>query len=282
MRALDPAIVDNAVQLYVAGKTIPQVSAETGIGMSTLSRELRKRGIETRGLRKVLPVEEIVAKYCAGVSELALSKEYGLERRVIRTRLEESGVHLRGQAEAIQLFYSGTTRAQRQAITAAANAAVRGKSMPEDLLAKQARGRQRNAKTRSAYEEQFAGWLTERDIPYARETAIGRYNVDFALGPVAVEILGGEWHSSKVKRSVHGRRTPYILNQGWAIAFVWTTANCPWTNVVVDEVMAFVDEVGRDPSLVGEYRVIRGDGKLLARGRTEDYERTGIVPARHG
>lgn len=281
VRPLDPAVLDNAVQLYVAGKSLTKAAAEAGIGTSSLMRELGKRGIKSRGPRKKLPDTEIVQKYRDGVSELRLAREYGVERAVIRLRLEEAGVQIRGQSEAIGLFYASTTREQRAQITAAANAATRGVSQPEDRLERIAASRAAKPKPMSRHEKQFAAWITERDISYTREVAVGRYNLDFALGPVAVEILGGEWHGTQVKTRIHGRRTPYILDQRWAIVFCWATPSHPMTEAVAEYVVAFVDEVRRDPTLVGEYRVVRGDGHLLARGRKEDYERTGITPARY-
>jgi very-short-patch-repair endonuclease len=135
----------------------------------------------------------------------------------------------------------------------------------------------------SVHEAQFATWLDERDIPYIREMAIDKYNVDFALdGPIAVEILGGEWHGTRKKTLRHSERTPQILDAGWLLLFVWATPAFPLTPTCADYTVALLKEASRDPSLIGEYRVIRGDAQLLARARAEDYHRTGIPSARKG
>lgn len=281
MRSIDPALVDHAVELYLSGKSTHQVAADLGIGATTLSRKLKARGIEPRSNRRDLPVAEVVEKYRAGVSEYALATEYSVERAVIAKRLEEAGVERRDCGEAATFRYASTTREQRKALTAAANAAKRGVAEPEERLIRSALTREGEPKPMSTHEARFADWLSERNVPHTREKAIGRYNTDFAVGPVAVEILGGEWHNTRTKFLVHGRRTPYILDQGWAIAFLWATPTHPMTDAVADYIVAYVDEVSRNPALRGEYRVVRGDAQLLARGRKEDYERTGIVPARY-
>lgn len=281
MRPTDPARLDHAVKLYMAGKPFKEAAAEASVSRSPFYRELHRRGIETPDPRThVLPVTEIVEKYRGGRSVLGLSKEYGVVRLVIGRILREAGVPTRGNSQAQHLRYIRTTRSERQAITAAANAAARGVPQPEERQVKRALTRQSQPPIMSTHERRLAGWLSKRHVPYAREKAVGRYNLDFAVESVAVEVLGGEWHNTRVKAMLHGRRTPYILDQGWAIAFVWATPSHPMTEKVADEIVAYVDETRRDPSLIGEYRVIRGDGQLLARGRKEDYERTGIVPAR--
>ena len=282
-RALDPALVEKAVALYVAGKTGPQVATEVGISLSTLSRELQARGIKTRGLRRNdLPTEEVRLRYQGGETEQSLAKVYAVDRSVIARLLREQAIPRRGLSEAMSLRYVGMTREERKAISAKANATMRGRPANPDQLRKAAKTRERRPFHRSAYEDTMAKWLCERNTTHIREKAIDKYNVDFAVGTVAVEILGGEWHTTRTKTLIHNQRTPYLLNAGWAVLFVWATTNCPLTSVAADYLVAYADETRRNPSLVGEYRVIRGDGQLLARGRREDYELTGIQPARHG
>ena len=56
------------------------------------------------------------------------------------------------------------------------------------------------------------------------QKAIGPYNVDLAVGSVAVEVLGGEWHGYKPR---HRERTEQILDAGWSMVFVWDTPTYP-------------------------------------------------------
>lgn len=280
VRASDPARVDDAVRLYISGKSIAKAAADCGVSPNAVSAKLKADGVELRTRRKALPDAEIVSRYVAGESELALAKHFDVSRQVIRRRLEEQGAGLRDMSAAGFQRYDGSTREERAAVTAAANAAKRGKPAAESSLERAARTRERSQGPMSRYERLVAAWLAERNIAHTREKAVGRYNVDFALNAVAVEVLGGEWHSGRVKSKVHGRRTPELFRRGWHVAFVWATANHPMTEAVMEQIVAFEDFASRNPSAEREYRVIRGDGQLLSRGCLEDYEVTGIRPAR--
>lgn len=283
-RELPDADFDHAIELYRSGKTIKESAAAIGVGASTLRIVLSRRGIEPRrpaGRPRQIPLseKEIATAYEAGASGLQLSRTHGVSRSVIRRCLAEAGVAIRGRTEAGLVRAAQMTPEQRAAQAAAAHDASRGRTVPMVEQCKSAKGRERIPGPMSVHEQRFASWLTELHVPYRREVAIGPYNVDFAIGSVAVEILGGEWHGYK---TIHARRTPYILNQGWAMAFVWATANCPMTREVADQVVTYANQIGREPALIGEYWVLRGDGQLIATGGTESDEIAFIPAARHG
>lgn len=230
-RKTDPTMLDNAVGLYLSGKSAYEIAATAGVDRGALKRELIARGIEPRGR-------------------------------------SSAGLNRTGKM----------TPAERAAQAAAAHHASRGRKAGWDERCKSALSRQKNPPAASGHEQRFATWLEERHIPYRRETAIGAYNVDFTIGPIAVEILGGEWHLDKTER--HARRTPYILGQGWAMLFVWATVNQPLTADAAEYAIAFADEASRKPPLVGEYRVIRGDSYLITSGRCDDGQFAGIPASR--
>lgn len=276
LRRLSPELVDRAVALYLAGRPTQVVAAELGIGLSTLCRKLKARGIEVRGARKRTPDAAIVQEYLAGATELALSKKYSLDRNSIRLRLEEAGVPIRGISEALRAYHARVTPAERRTKVQPAHEGRRRRPITEEGYERRARTREANPAPMSNHEAQFAAWLSERNVAYVREKAVGRYSVDFAVGSIAVEILGGNWHSRASKRSRHDRRTPYILDKGWNILFVWAASNYPMTSAVADYLVAFIDEMSRNPPAVRQYRVVRGDGQLLAGGGPDDYKNSGI------
>ncbi len=64
----DPAHLDHAIQLYLAGKPQAEILATVGISATVLHRERGRRGIPPR--RDIpLPVEVIAAAYLVGESE---------------------------------------------------------------------------------------------------------------------------------------------------------------------------------------------------------------------
>ena len=219
-RKTDPAKLDNAVALYITGKSAYEIQPLTGVGRSALKAELLRRGIEPRG------------RSAAGLV------------RAAHMSVDE-----------------------RRAQAAAANRAATGRVATWAERAKRAATVERKPPAMSVHESHFADMLSERGVPWRREVAVGIYNLDFALGSVGVEILGGEWHAHKGER--HPRRIKHILSEGWALTYVWATPNYPLTDDAAEYCVAFAQEVSRDPSLIGEYRVIRGDAHLIASGRGE-------------
>lgn len=231
--------------------------------------------------RSDVDFDKIAELHLAGETIQKLASDFGVSRPTIIRRLRRAEVPVRSQSEAGFLRYRNRP-GEGKRVTAAAHEAVRGKQQTIEHRRKYARARQANPPAMSVHEAMFAAWLDERNIPYVREMAVDKYNLDFAIAPVAVEILGGEWHGTRKKAAQHRSRTPEILNSGWALLLIWATPTCPLTPAAADYAISHLEAVRADPSLIGEYRVIRGDGQLLARARAEDYEATGIPPARKG
>jgi very-short-patch-repair endonuclease len=221
----------------------------------------------------------IVKDYTGGMSELAAARAHGYDRATIRRVLLEHSVAPRGRHEASLLRMSRLTPEERSALAAAAHEAVRGRVQPDAERRKRALAGEVGQTNRSEAERIFERWLVERGLRPTPQKAIGRYNADLAVESVAVEILGGGWHGQKAR---HGARTKYILDAGWHVVFVWVDGfKWPLLPEAADYVAAFAEEARRNPSGVREYRVIRGGGQEVARGRANRYDLTRI-PAPHG
>lgn len=276
MRPTDPIKLNDAVALYVAGKTLREAAAIVGISESPIGRELKRRGITGRSRR--LPTNrEAVDAYIAGESEQAVARRFGMDRGVLRRQLIEAGVEgIRSYSEAQKIRAQRMTIEERKRNVAAANAAVRGKPVPEGRLVKAAQAREAAAVVGSAGEALMLRMLA--DLEPVPQKAVGRYNVDLAVAPVAVEVLGGEWHGYKRH---HLTRSKAILNAGWVMLFVWNTQTYPLAGGAADYAVALVEQARRDPSLVGQYRVIRGDGELVAEGSADD-DHLAAIPAARG
>lgn len=270
----DKATLDQAVSLYVGGMTGPEVRDAIGISASTLHRELRKRGIPARSRRANIPPAEVVSAYLAGESQLSLATRYRTSRPVIRRILAEQGIQPRDRSEVTTLAMAALTDEQRTNMVKKAHAAVRGRdvSMEERILRSQKRERTQSHATDR--ERQFGRHIDFPDV--IPQKAIGPYNVDFAVGSVAVEILGGTWHAYKAE---HAQRTPYILDQGWNMLFIWDRQQAPLCIEAAEYVVAFAQESSRQPALHREYRVIRGDAKLVACGSAQDDQFPLIIPS---
>jgi len=103
--------------------------------------------------------------------------------------------------------------------------------------------------------------------------AIGPYNADIGAGSVAVEIFGGTWHGGGRPAEIFPKRSRYILDAGWHLVIVWITKFFAFTENGANHIISFIEETSRNESAVREYRVIGGDGQLLAsqRGDFDDF-----------
>lgn len=289
-RKVDPAKIAHATELYTSGKSFREAAAEVGMDPESLRLILKRRGVVARPAgsggrpahnRRTLPDAEIVEAYRTGESELALANRFGVDRGVIRRRLVAGGVEIRGNRDAGKLRYVGSTAEQRSAITAAAHDAVRGTTLTEEHLVRMAQAKEAAGRGRrfSRHEESLNNWLREHGVNAVREKAVGKYNIDLAIAPIAVEVLGGNWHAYK---ATHAQRTPYILNEGWMLLFVWAIRRAPLCVEAGEYIVALADEARRNPALRGQYRVIRGDGKLVASGCADDNEFPLVPPSVRG
>jgi len=231
--------------------------------------------------RKTDPIKlkDVVPRYMAGESVNQIAASIGLSRRTVDAHIVQAGVVKRTASEQNRIAAANQTAAERSARVAAAHAAQRGVPKTESMLTKSARTREAHAKPGSPGEARLLGWLNERGEFPSIQTAIDRYNIDFTVSDLAVELLGGEWH--RYKRTA-ATRTKVILDAGWHLLFVWDTPTYPLGEGAADYVLAFLEFTRQNPTAIREYRVIRGDGELVAEGTVDNYDLARIPAARSG
>lgn len=268
---------DNAISLYLSGKPLHQIKSETGVGPSLLHRIRQRRGVPTRPRRAPTDDQSIIRAYQAGSSENALARQYGVSRGAIANILADAGVSRRGMSEAGITRNENLTADQRRKQAAAANVASRQRKVPElDKLRRAIHNEWRIGPQSNGERYLWHALALHKPIS---QRAIGPYNVDLAMPPVAVEILGGRWH---VTNPAHCQRTPYILDQGWHLILVWALddGSRPLGPGAAEHIIAFTDRMRRNPPATCQYRVIDGDGQLLAARGREDSNFPVVPPPR--
>lgn len=287
---------ENAIKAYIQGESADSAASRFHLASKRLSDELKRRGLfrdkstryeiiggKVRNFERVkipITVKELAARYVNGESINSLAKVCGVSRRTIDRRLRMSGVDLRSQTVANQLMIASTPRDDLLRRVGIAQRANRGRKRTVEERVKAAITREKITLHASPAENLLAKWLIDRGIDVVQQKAIGTYNVDIAAFPVAVEVLGGSWHKDK---PIHFERSRYIFDAGWHMVFVWVNSKrSPITPAVADYVVAFLNEVSGQPSLVREYRVIRGDGQELARDRSDTDNFSIVAPGFKG
>lgn len=200
-------------------------------------------------------LDDLVQRYLDGESALKLSKEAGVCDRAFRNRLTARGIAIR-------------SKNSYPPHVAEAHAARRGKRDGAEVMHKRALSRERLGCGTSHREDEFAALLSARGVPFTRQKAIGRYNVDFALTevPLAVEVSAGGGNSRRQARAKE--RTEYLLNVGWYVLQMEISGKADRiSDEAIDRVVAAACILRANPSAPREHRMIRADGKDVARRR---------------
>lgn len=291
-----PAVnVENAIEAYVSGENCERAAARFGTSQTRLAKTLKDRGLwrdrESRAAiksaklkatspnRLPAPAAAIIARYVSGESEKSIADALGVSRSVIRRRLIEAGVDARDSTAANRLMMATRTPEENRRNVEAAHRVSHSRPRTFAHKCKSALTRQERQTHVSPAELLLREWLQSRGIDSVPQQAIGPYNADLGAAPVAVEIQGGGWHAHGVHAALAPDRTRYILDQGWLLVFVWVDRR-KWrlTTDCADYLVALIEEARRDPSLRGEYRVIRGDGQEVARDR-DNLDHVTLVPS---
>ena len=260
-RKIDSAVIDYACDAVRRGVLLKTLAQELHVSTDALSRHIRQRGVEIpktgkKPFKYSLPKKEIVAMYQAGASEKAIAEKFGCSRTIIRPILVHAGIPLRSKSEASKLRYRNTTKEYRQALTAAAHEAVKGSITRKQALARAiSREQSGNESHLGDGEAEIAQRLDELGIVYVRQKAVDIYNVDFAVGSVAVEVTCGtvKYRGGNTKEN---KRIKKLLECGYnpvCIEFRQKEAilRC------LDDVVSHIQEARRCPPFGREYWVIR-------------------------
>ena len=280
-----PFGTDDLVRRYVSGESVKTLAEAFRISQRTVSARLRAAGVEIRppvarkGEEAVsIDTEALVARYLAGESEKALAEAFGVSRTAIRPRLLSAGVQPRGRSEGMYARMARTSPEERSRLADAAHDAVRGKAKTDDFLRERALGVERAGAdwgNASAAEAMFGRMLCDAGHAVIHQKAVGPYNVDLATGSVAVEVLGGGWHRSKL----HGERLRYILDAGWDVVYIWVEARrFPLAGGAAEYVIAHLEFRDRNPAAPRCYRVVRGGGEFIAKGGADGDDLPDILP----
>lgn len=297
-RPKTPVDIDYAVQRYIGGEGREAICQSTpGLSDGVLKRELIARGVlrtkaeryalagEKAAVKRRTPVdiERIVRLYESGESEVAVGRAVGVSRMIVRRVLVNAGVSLRGYGQNA-IVAARRTPEENKALTAAANKAARGRVASEEERVRTAQTRERNRSGVSHYEVFIEKKLRTLGIASTPQKACGRYNIDIAVGPVAMEVFGGGWHAGGRHLARAPQRFSYLFDQGWCVLVVWVPggSSTPLTLGAVEYLVAWLDEIKRDPSTARGYRVIWGSGQEIARGRPDGDELAAIRPRRRG
>lgn len=164
--------------------------------------------------------------------------------------------------------------------TKAAHEAIKGTKRTLEDLEKRALGKEKNPPAMSRWEVLFSEWLSDQSLPFTYSKAIGKYNVDFAIGStVAVELYGGTFHSMGRAADRLHERMKFLINSGWNVYIIWCLSNeSTIFPGCFDDFLTFYNFTSGDESEGGQYRVVWSDGDFVSAGSFESDYLSAITP----
>ena len=210
--------------------------------------------------------------YLGGVSENAVAKHFGVSRAPIQRILAELGVQRRSQSESESLKWSQMTSAQRARQVAPAHRASTGRIRSLEEQCRTAQTRECRKTHVSPLENALCRRLRKHGLKPIQQKAIGPYNCDLAIHPVAVEVFGGHWHWYGQHRRIFEKRCRYILNAGWSVYILPISVNDPLSESRVSDLIAYLEAARRNPPSACEYRVVWSAGEWEVRGTINNHE----------
>lgn len=95
---LKPEQIEELVEAYRAGASLPELSARFGLNEHTAAEHLERHGIERRATRAKLSPEDIekaAELYRSGLSWVAIAEQFDVDPKTIGTWLKRAGVPMR-------------------------------------------------------------------------------------------------------------------------------------------------------------------------------------------
>jgi len=151
----------------------------------------------------------------------------------------------------------------RAAITEAAHDAVRGRKVPEEQRIRAAEGLAKYRQESGFVIGRFEGLLQEMlegcGCSVVPQQAVGFYNIDLAVGSVAVEVHVGANHPTTSSKIRH--RLKQLRELNWSVLYVWITCAHPLTEAAADKIVTAMKFLEGNPTIGSQYWVIRGTGE---------------------
>lgn len=270
-RKTDPVKLQNAVQLYIKGCTVPEASRQSGVSKSVILRALQAHGIDriSKHERSVAHIDrkEVERLHLEGIGVGGIAERLNSSPSPITKILHDLGHKPRNRTEQQFARMARTDSDARKKLVAKANEAARGRKASSQELVKRAQARSRIV---SAYETKLAAALRDRGVAFSTQTPIGPYNCDFTIGSIAVEVWGGGWHFTGNHAAVCEKRFHYIANAGYSIIVLCVDKRRPVTAQVADNLIREIELASNNPASVRQYRMIWGAGEFATTRSLDD------------
>src|SRR5690625_14678 len=254
---IDP---DDLVSAYLLTQNITDVGKQFGVSMGYAHKAIV--GHTGKPLRQILLEHlrpKIVAAHESGMSVKAIADHVGKSRGYVVESLKSIGITPRNRSEAMYHRMANTDPIERKRLVKAANIAASGPRKESDLKTI-AKGRQATMSKQGIGERAFQKLLDLRDVLYVPEKAVGRYNIDFVIGNLAVEVYRSYANPTGIIRNME--KIEHLRNIGMSALYIWKRPGHVLSLRHADYAIELSNLIDRHPSPGGQYWMIRGGENL--------------------
>ena len=272
---LTDADARNLIEAYRSGLPYKACAERFGISAMTAWKIIRDAGAGrdmstavNAGYRKLRAslVDEVVLRFDRGESVKAIAVALGVtDRRKIAQCLNDAGRSVRNRRQAMLLRMERSSPEERAALSAAAHGAIRSTKQSDIHARRRAVGNAHTLCRVGSYEADLIDALASSGKSAIPQFPVENRNIDIMVWPVAVEIHVNS--GNPVNLPYTRRRIEQLTDRGLHVLYVWITPSHPFdAHAACRDVVAFYESVKRLPPGIGQYRVIRGSGKLVTAG----------------
>lgn len=203
----------------------------------------------------------VMALFEQGHSVNSIARQSGVSRSCVNKIMQEIGINRPDVSEGNRRAAAMTTESYRKSRASAAHNAVRliGRHKPTQI--NHAERKQITGDYIGVGEVELSERLLVRGFHPISQAAVEGYNIDLLCDHLAVEVHN--FTSSPTNKTQLVTRTIKLLCSGISVIYVKTGPNFPViSDAAVNQIIAFYDFTSGNPSRLGQYRVIRGDGEI--------------------
>lgn len=258
-------ISDIARQLGVTEKVIARVIVQSG--RVPLNHNLWIYGVFT--------LKCAIALYNYGIGARGIAKRLNVPLAKLISEFKRQGIKLRNQSEQETKKWEIMDKAKRAKQVEACHKATKGVPQKHTTLCNIAKAR---GKRTSRYETIIADYFTKGGLAFEPQFPVDKYNIDFVVGNIAVEIFGGYWHLYGSHAERFTDRTKKIFDSGYALVILVVQDSNTFTDKVCSDFVGFVDKLSLDKSSIGKYWVIWSATNTITSGGINDINIALIPP----
>ena len=278
----DKDINDIIEKHFVSNRSIEDIHSEYGVAKSVIKRVIISQGRIPKNAKKwthgVFVLKCAIALYNYGIGIRGLAERIDVPIMQLKSELQRQGIKLRNQSEQETMKWALMTKQQRLSQVEACHKATTGIKISHDVLVKQSKGRQRSVTHVSGYEATIADFFTKNGIAFEQQVSIDKYNADFIVKGVVVEIFGGKWHFYGHHAERFNDRIKKIFDCGYPVIILTISESYPLTDSVCDNLVGFINTVSINKPSIGKYWMVWGASDIVTTGGYDSIDSALIFP----